>query len=338
MFLPAAQASTSLQGDPVDDKGQQAIELSYFDDSNTSEARVKMAFSSCGDVLGVLHVGSAFLHLWNVHDGTYLSLTDRAVGDFPVSYGDFLDFALAVDFSLSAVDSSLLVTYTTSREMLIWNCTTSAQSIVGVIHSEDAGLIQAIGFLPHAETIVTCESSGDLVWYSLNDATRRRHDVQHFSRDSVEEPLLRTASRDSLAETRTWISRANTARVFKAPRRIRSEINRNSEHAGAVLRFSLSEFERKNALGSYRCRFSADCSIAVLMPDPTRAYVWDLERRCVIQMVSSESNEVVAPTSAPSFSRSATLMQELIADPQILSHVDPNVRAIIENFQVTAPT
>lgn len=306
------------------------VELEYLDACTAEGTKIKMEFSTNGNVLAILHARSTTLHLWPLHEDKYVAMNvDES------TYGVFLDFALTPNFSFSSFgSSSLLVTSTTSHALLIWDCSSGTGRIVGVIDSEDVGDSRKIGLLPGNKAIVVCESSGNLAWYDLNDDRNPREVGGMTMREFETKPLLRHGQGDFLRDAPRSITQRNLlSNLF---RRHKSDISGGSHHQ-QEFRFSVERCERRAAQGSYACRFSSTCQTAVLMPTPLKAFVWDLERRVQVHCVTTESAITVRQSVRESFlplSGASDLLNRVATDPDLLVGVDHSVKESIYRAQV----
>ena len=306
-------------------KSKQMVEITYHDIYNTPEGGMKMVFSSNGEVLAVLHGVSPFVHLWSLHAPVNLTVDASLKGEYQLTYGGFKDFALGVNFTIKENASSFLVTFSTKYHMLIWECTSNTTKIEGVIASEEANFCREIGLMQDNAAIVVCESSGDLVWYLLQDSQKSRATSFHSFDDDFW-PLLNRRSQYDLVE-KPNVSRSRGFLSTKILPRYQFEDHGTATHSHhSPDRFSLARCVRKKAYGSHSCRFSADCKTAALMPNSESVYIWDLEERVVINELRQQVDGGLPPESSTSSAQPIahfeSFQQKLESEPEILSYIN----------------
>ena len=305
---------------------KQMVEITYHDVHNTPEGSMKTVFSSNGEVLAALHGGSPSLHLWSLHAPVNLTIRESTTSEYQVTYGRFKDFALGVDFAISENEPSFLVTFSTKYHMLIWECTSKAARIEGVIASKETSFCREICLMQDNAAIVVCENSGDLAWYLLQD-DQKSSSMSFISLDDEHRPLLNRRSQDDLRE-RPAVCQSRGFLSTKILPRHRSEYyDTASRNQHSLRRFSLARCVRKKAQGSHSCRFSADCKTAVLMPDCESVFIWDLEERIVMRKLTQQIDggeffPESSTSSAHSIAHFTILQQKLASNREILSYID----------------
>lgn len=313
-------------------RSHEMVALKYSDASNTQRAVTKLQFSANGEALAVLHVGSSLLHVWSLLDSRYKVITEDLERSFHASSWEFVDFAFAVDFNFQRKRSLWMVTYTSSDEILIWDCGFEKPFIIGVVCSQQKGSIRSIGLLSGNDYVVICDRAGNLSWYQLLD---RFHNAETSVSEETRSNFKFNSSRSCTGESVSWMGTSmNIARtVLCRFKTVASSIREKNQ-----LRLCGGPVETKSAQGSHSCRFSADCRIGVLMPDLIEAFVWDLEQRVCLRSVNNhESSSILRSMpfglSLP-LSGSADLHHSILNDSRVLSEVDPAIRDSIKKRRV----
>lgn len=255
-ILVAAPRSRSLRST----QGTLAVQLKYADRKHMDNFNYSPIgkFSMDGCKLGLVHPYSEALHIWDLEGGVRLGplLAPEALR--------FCDYAFSQDGNhiVACMCNGALFLWSVSRALGFGEIVQVHVLPVNTKDEQSGDPCKAIGFSIDENgdtTVVVCDGLGSLWWFgavecATQTAVRSRTLSERGVRDTWQE-IIRKASRTDVLMSITW---------------------------------GLLESVEANA--QFSCKFSADGSVGVLMPNPKKAEVWDLVGRKILQTCNFQVN------------------------------------------------
>lgn len=248
-ILVAAPRSRSA----LSTQGALAVQLKYADRKHLDNFDYQpiCKFSVDGCKLGLMHPYSKALHIWDLEGGVRLGPLLTPAGGL----SRFYDYAFSPDGDhiVACMYDGALFLWSVSKALGLGEVSQVHVLPASAKAGQDGEPCKAIGFSSDeygGQTVVVCDGLGSLWWFGVVDTTPRAEEATppvKQPRDSWLE-IVRKASRTDFLMHATW------------------------GVLGTV---------DSNAL--FSCKFAADGSVGVLMPNSQKAEVWDLVGRKILR-------------------------------------------------------